>query len=289
MASTEKFLFDYDFDCPPVKEKELEEDLLDEDDESEPEIVVPTFSEEEMKAAREDSFARGKEEGVKETLESVVQQTATSLEAILEKIEGVFQRQDEANTATARDAVNVATSITRKLFPQFSERGALEEVERVIISIMEKMIDEPRLTITVNESLRERISSRLEPMMSETGFEGKVIFNGDEALPLSDCRIEWGTGTASRDTKALWQDIDSLIAENMSEEALSEEIASDDQTAQDANVQEDMTAPQTATDEDMAENRVQSEADSPEPESPSEPSPEIPEALDTPDAPAKEE
>jgi hypothetical protein len=226
---------------------------------------------------------------VKETLESVVQQTATSLEAILEKIEGVFQRQDEANTATARDAVNVATSITRKLFPQFSERGALEEVERVIISIMEKMIDEPRLTITVNESLRERISSRLEPMMSETGFEGKVIFNGDEALPLSDCRIEWGTGTASRDTKALWQDIDSLIAENMSEEALSEEIASDDQTAQDANVQEDMTAPQTATDEDMAENRVQSEADSPEPESPSEPSPEIPEALDTPDAPAKEE
>jgi flagellar assembly protein FliH len=267
----------------------LEEDLLDEDDESEPEIVVPTFSEEEMKAAREDSFARGKEEGVKETLESVVQQTATSLEAILEKIEGVFQRQDEANTATARDAVNVATSITRKLFPQFSERGALEEVERVIISIMEKMIDEPRLTITVNESLRERISSRLEPMMSETGFEGKVIFNGDEALPLSDCRIEWGTGTASRDTKALWQDIDSLIAENMSEEALSEEIASDDQTAQDANVQEDMTAPQTATDEDMAENRVQSEADSPEPESPSEPSPEIPEALDTPDAPAKEE
>jgi len=289
MASTEKFLFDYDFDCPPVKEKELEEDLLDEDDESEPEIVVPTFSEEEMKAAREDSFARGKEEGVKETLESVVQQTATSLEAILEKIEGVFQRQDEANTATARDAVNVATSITRKLFPQFSERGALEEVERVIISIMEKMIDEPRLTITVNESLRERISSRLEPMMSETGFEGKVIFNGDEALPLSDCRIEWGTGTATRDTKALWQDIDSLIAENMSEEALSEEIASDDQTAQDANVQEDMTAPQTATDEDMAENRVQSEADSPEPESPSEPSPEIPEALDTPDAPAKEE
>jgi flagellar assembly protein FliH len=289
MASTEKFLFDYDFDCPPVKEKELEEDLLDEDDESEPEIVVPTFSEEEMKAAREDSFARGKEEGVKETLESVVQQTATSLEAILEKIEGVFQRQDEANTATARDAVNVATSITRKLFPQFSERGALEEVERVIISIMEKMIDEPRLTITVNESLRERISSRLEPMMSETGFEGKVIFNGDEALPLSDCRIEWGTGTASRDTKALWQDIDSLIAENMSEEALSEEIASDDQTAQDANVQEDMTAPQTATDEDMAENRVQSEADSPEPESPSEPSPESPEALDTPDAPAKEE
>jgi len=289
MASTEKFLFDYDFDCPPVKEKELEEDLLDEDDESEPEIVVPTFSEEEMKAAREDSFARGKEEGVKETLESVVQQTATSLEAILEKIEGVFQRQDEANTATARDAVNVATSITRKLFPQFSERGALEEVERVIISIMEKMIDEPRLTITVNESLRERISSRLEPMMSETGFEGKVIFNGDEALPLSDCRIEWGTGTASRDTRALWQGSDSWIAENLSEEALSEEIASDDQTAQDANVQEDMTAPQTATDEDMAENRVQSEADSPEPESPSEPSPEIPEALDTPDAPAKEE
>ena len=147
------------------------------------------------------------------------------------------------------------------------------------MSIMEKMIDEPRLTITVNNTLHERISSRLDPMMTETGFEGKVIINGDEDLPLSDCRIEWGTGTASRDTDALWQDIDSLIVENMSVEDTAIEEVTEDKTAQDVNDQEAIPETQPAVDESTAENRVQSEADSTELASP----PETPVDPDSPD------
>ena len=86
-----------------------------------------------MNAAREDGFARGKEEGVKETLESIVQQTATALETIVAKVEDVFSIQEDANTMTARDAVNVSASITRKLFPQFSTQGASDEVERIVM------------------------------------------------------------------------------------------------------------------------------------------------------------
>jgi len=265
MTATEKFLFDFDFDRPAVNDVDIDELSEEKAEDLVPEIIIPTFSEEELNAAREDGFARGKEEGVKETLESIVQQTATALETIIAKIDDIFSLQEDANTTTARDAVNVSTSITRKLFPQFSTLGALDEVERIIRSIMEKMIDEPRLTIMVNDTLLERISSRLDPMMAETGFEGKVIFNGDESLPLSDCRIEWGTGTASRDTTSLWQEIDSLIAKNMSDEDFPTEIATEDKTAQDANDQEAKLEPQPATDENTTKNRVQSEADSSEP------------------------
>jgi len=287
MTATEKFLFDLDFDRPAVNDEDIDE--LNEEDavDLEPEIIIPTFSEEELKAAREDGFARGKEEGVKETLESIVQQTATALETIVAKIDTIFRLQDDANTMTARDAVNVSTSITRKLFPQFSTQGALDEVERIVRSIMGKMIDEPRLTITVNDTLLERISSRLDPMMADTGFEGKVIFNGDEALPLSDCRIEWGTGTASRDTASLWQEIDSLIAENMSGEDSMSLDETEDKTAQDANDQEADAKPQPATVKKAAENRVQSDTDSSEPAdtsvSPPESTPERSVGLVTPD------
>ena len=91
MTATEKFLFDFDFDRPTVNDEGVDE--LNEEDaiNLEPEIIIPTFSEEDMNAAREDGFARGKEEGVKETLESIVQQTATVLETIVAKVEGRFQ------------------------------------------------------------------------------------------------------------------------------------------------------------------------------------------------------
>jgi flagellar assembly protein FliH len=216
MTAVEKFLFNYDFDRPPVNDRPEDEDVADEEAaEPEPEIIVPTFSEEEVVAARDEGFAAGKEQGIRETLAGAEQTTATALESIMEKINGIFRRQDEANTSTVRDAINVAAAITRKMFPHFSERGAAEEVEQVIQSIMEKVIDEPRLTITVSASLHENISARLGPIVGETGFEGKVILNAEETLPPGDCRIEWGTGTASRDTEELWREIDFHIAENM--------------------------------------------------------------------------
>ncbi|MEX2452271.1 MAG: FliH/SctL family protein [Rhodospirillales bacterium] len=216
MTAVEKFLFNYDFDRPPVNDRPEDEDMSDEEAaEPEPEIIVPTFSEEEVAAARDEGFAAGKEQGIRETLAGAEQTTATALESITEKINGMFRRQDEANTSAVRDAINVAAAITRKMFPHFSNRGAAEEVEQVIQSIMEKVIDEPRLTITVSASLHENISARLGPIISETGFEGKVVLNAEETLPPGDCRIEWGTGTASRDTEALWREIDFHIAENM--------------------------------------------------------------------------
>ena len=217
MTAVEKFLFNYDFDRPPVNDRPEDEDMSDEEAavEAEPEIIVPTFSEEEVAAARDEGFAAGKEQGIRETLAGAEQTTATALESIMEKINGIFRRQDEANISTVRDAINVAAAITRKMFPHFSKRGAAEEVEQVIQSIMEKVIDEPRLTITVSASLHENISARLGPIVSETGFEGKVVLNAEETLPPGDCRIEWGTGTASRDTEALWREIDFHIAENM--------------------------------------------------------------------------
>ena len=265
MIATEKFLFDYDFDQPVVNDEDLDKNLLNEEDvELVPEIIVPTFSEEELNAARDDGFARGKDEGINQSLEAAELKTATALVTIVAKIEEIFQRQDDANTVTARDAVSVATSITRKLFPQFSTRGALEEVERVVVSIMEKVIDEPRLTITVNSTLLESITERLDDMMTETGFEGKVILNGNESLTESDCLIEWGTGTALRDTKSLWQEIDSLVAQNTSDELPIVPESPEGETAQDAEDEEVPTEPISVTDEKTAENRVQSEAESSE-------------------------
>ena len=57
MTAVRKFLFERTFDdvMPEVVEEQ-------EPEEEEPEEVIPTFSEEEVNAAREEGFAAGKEE-----------------------------------------------------------------------------------------------------------------------------------------------------------------------------------------------------------------------------------
>src|SRR3546814_7302027 len=47
---------------------------------------------------------------------------------------------------------------------------------------------------------------------SRSGFEGKLVFLADERLKTGDLRVEWADGGAERNQKALWQEIDAVIA-----------------------------------------------------------------------------
>ena len=71
MTELKEFLFDFDFDdiqlMEEIDQAVNEKEISNEDDvqaESEPE--APTFSEEDLLAARQEGFAAGKEEGVEE-------------------------------------------------------------------------------------------------------------------------------------------------------------------------------------------------------------------------------
>ncbi len=47
----------------------------------------------------------------------------------------------------------------------------------------------------------------------EKAYEGKVVILGDADLGPSDCRIEWADGGIERDVRALWEEIDHVLAE----------------------------------------------------------------------------
>ena len=65
MATLKTFLFDYDFDDVQLMENIIQEETGKENevnitDQPEPEIILPTFSEDELNAAREEEFNAGK-------------------------------------------------------------------------------------------------------------------------------------------------------------------------------------------------------------------------------------
>ncbi len=211
MSNVKKFTFDLDFDAPEepeVPEPEVEEEV-------EPEIVVPTFSEEELAEARTEAFAAGKEEGRKEAADATEQRLLESIEKASVHLNDIFARQIEANHEIAREMITISTAIAQKMFPDLNARNALGEVERVVQETLKAVTEEPRIQIMVNPELREPLTDRLATMTHRAGFEGKVFVNPDPSMPLGDCRIEWSNGAAVRDADALWGMIDNIIEHNL--------------------------------------------------------------------------
>ncbi len=219
MATIRKFLFDTCFDDEvPLDQThgaEDEDGEAVEEEEEEHEEPAVTFTEEEMEAARAESYAAGHEEGVREASDAIERQAAEALGEIGGLLPSIFEAQEEANAASARDAVAVAVAIVRKLFPELNRQNGLEEVERVIEAALRTLADEQKVVIRVAEEMRDAIAGRIGAVTAGAGYEGKVSVLGDPDQAPGGCRVEWSDGGAERDADAMWQEIDTIIARNV--------------------------------------------------------------------------
>lgn len=219
MAAIQKFLFETVFDdedgvvieapVAEAPEQSLEDEAIVE------EVVVPTFSEEEVAAAQQQGFAAGREEGQRAAMELTESRLAEALSAVAERIGGLFEIQAQANVLAAADAVSISTIMVRKIFPDLARRNALGEIENMVETAMHQVMDEPRLIIRVSEVLRQDAEERLTAVIGANGYEGRLVILGDDEIAHGDCRIEWTDGGAERDTAALWQELDSIIEQNL--------------------------------------------------------------------------
>lgn len=210
MVASNKFLFDTNFSAPgePEQERPVEETP------TEPEVVEPTYGEEQLLQAREEGFAAGKEEGHKEALASLQQRILDTLDVVGAAVKDLYAHQREANDQVMRDAVVIALGISRKLFPDLNERNALGEVGRMVEMTVQRIVEEPRVVIRVHSDLRDSLDEHLDRLSKAIGYEGKLIVSPDDSIAMGDCRMEWSSGAAVRDTQALWQIIEEVLERN---------------------------------------------------------------------------
>jgi len=218
MPEAKPFTFDRRFDLEEEPEDIVEESVVEE----EPEEVVPTFSEQEMKAARDESFAAGRVEGINEAAAATEREIVGSLEKINGQFSILFKAQEDAVASILDSAVSVAVGVARKAFPTLNERSGLDEIERMAIMAMEKIQEEPRVTIFVNPKNDAPLKERLAPMTAHAGYKGEVEIIASDTIAVGDCRVEWNSGGAKRDMDHLWQEIDEIVERNLS--AVSENL-----------------------------------------------------------------
>ena len=118
------FVFEQSFDM-----------LLDEDEvalkKEEEEEEVPTFSEEELQAAREVAYQEGMQAGLQEAMNGIEKQVSATLEVVGATLGRIDEQQKIANDMIARETIDLAIAALEKLLPQFAREGGAAEVERL--------------------------------------------------------------------------------------------------------------------------------------------------------------
>lgn len=211
MGAPQKFLFTTSFDEEEAPEPAAEAEVP----EPPPEPAAPTFSEEQMQAARDEGFAVGREEGQREAMSAIQIQTLDALKQITADISELFAIQEQANETLTRDAVKIAEACVRKLFPDLNARNAIGEIARLVRMSLQYVMEEPRVIVRVHTSLRDQIAAHLEGLRAGGSYEGEINVIADESIAAGDCRVEWSGGGAERDSAALWKTIDEIVARNL--------------------------------------------------------------------------
>jgi len=209
MGTFEKYLFDTSFESEREREAKARAAA---EAEAAAEPPAPTFSEEELEAARQAAFAEGKAAGLAEAEQSHAKRLADSVAGLPPHFDRLSQELEHLETERQRGALEAAVTVVRKLFPRLAREGGLEEIRAVVEACLERLRDEPRLVIRCADGDLDKLRERVEGSTSRSSFEGKLVFLADETITAGDVRVEWADGGAERDQAALWKEIDAIIA-----------------------------------------------------------------------------
>ena len=175
-------------------------------DRTKPETVM--YTEEQLTLAKNQSLAMGKAEGVKDTQKQQEARISELLQKTLALTEKLAKSEDRREIEKCADAVKLAMQVVHKLLPGFSAQYALPEIERVITQSIEARKDEPRIAVIVPTVHLEALKARVDALTTDKSYAGKVILIADDALPPTDCRVEWADGGAERLYERLLSQID---------------------------------------------------------------------------------
>ena len=232
MPKGERFLFDVSFDEEnlTLAEAEAAANLVAREVEIvEAEEDVLTFSEDQLNAARNEGYEAGREAGIQEAGDAIETKINESLGVIGSNLDELFKRQAIDMATTFTDAVNIAVTISRKCFPHLNDTHGFPEVERMVSEVLTEVIEEPRVIIHINPSLKDPLDARIKSIARTSNFEGQIIILEADDLALGDCRITWSSGTAEREMESTLSTIGQIVEANLVNvrEDIAEEVATE--------------------------------------------------------------
>jgi flagellar assembly protein FliH len=239
-----KFLFNQMFDEEVIERQRQQEAARIDEERIAEENAPPTYTVEELEAAKIAAHQQGMQEGKAEALASIEQQANLTLDLILRQIGDLLAEYKNWTNEVHHDSISMALSIMRKLAPELLRGSELPQVEHIVNEAFQFLTDQPKVMIRVASDLEDELIGKVNLMASRVGYEGQVVLTGDPELELTDCRISWYAGAVERSLDETWGQIDEMVdrvLRGLPAREHPEPAEEDEETAEDEETIEDET------------------------------------------------
>lgn len=196
MSAARKFTFDLDLAVKPARNRVMPEDEF--------EAMIA--------AARREGYEDGMRQGRDSTEARSAQSLAQAAQTLAEEAARMAENFDIHQKKTLADAVDLATSIARKLAAHLIAREPRAELEALIADCLSTLEHAPHLLVRCHPDLCDAMRQAAEARIRISGFEGRLVVLGDPEIGLGDGRIEWADGGLVRDVNTISQTINTRIA-----------------------------------------------------------------------------
>jgi hypothetical protein len=179
-----------------------------------PEIIAPVFSLDDYtaacEAAREAGLRAGRDEALQDSTLIQQQLQAAALAGIGDALAAGQTERQAASQCMADELAHAILAMLAAALPAASEALAGQEVAALLRVILPPLQREPELHVEVHPSVLESIAIELQPFR-ET-HRGTLHLTSRASLAPADVAVRWAEGSATRNTRALWADIQTTLA-----------------------------------------------------------------------------
>lgn len=221
VANAKPFLFETSFDVDPAQQRheaqrKKEQEELRRAEEAAARLAAeppaPTYSEEELQAAKAQAWQEGHDTGLSDALAQREARLDEILEGLSAQIGGLHVHQDVANERLSLELTETALQLVRRLMPSYSAAYGLDEVRSVLAECMERLTPDSRLTVSVSEENYALLKPHLEAIAARSGFEGRLTIVADPSLEPADIQARWDGGGMDRLESHVWESVDGILA-----------------------------------------------------------------------------
>lgn len=162
---------------------------------------APTFSEDELAAAKTSAFAEGHKKGLQDGQASRDQQVVGLITCLIEHIKELMAHEADRNAKFQDETVRLALALYQKTFPLLNDHFGLDQITATLTDTIQSMNAQTAIQVEVAAQDLNDLSDRLKPFLSS--YDGQVtLLSGTDIAPGS-FRVKWQNGGAVRDTNAL--------------------------------------------------------------------------------------
>lgn len=186
MDKKKKFLFDLNyFDDDNVMHKA-------EDPNAPP--PAPTFSEEELEAAKKAAFDQGVAEGKKQALESIEQEKQNNLQSMQQSLSALFDCEEDRNQRLETHVIALAFKALEKTYPRFMELAGTLQTREMLQTQLQTLRKLPSIDISLAPAMAKRLEGEIHTLKERLAAQGSWTILEDETLNEGACEIAWNNG-----------------------------------------------------------------------------------------------